>query len=971
MRLRKNRPFSPTERHGAITALMAILIVALVAFLALAIDIGMIAIARTQVQNAADLAALTAARSLNGDKTTTYNNAGATTNAQNVLSYNVVLGNAISASQLTVSYGSYDYNQTSQTFSANYPATANMPYTAVSTSVTASNLSRGFSGIFGRQFLPDVSATAQAVHRPRDICLVMDLSGSMRFGTLNGYDFYTSTRTTNNPDTVVPAFSHYSSSSAGLVGTSSTRTSAYDNYTITPSNVTTGNTSYTKTYINNFYSNNAYASTLIRAFDSYTSTDGGQNWAAPAAGATPQLPPSSYATVPGGDQPLFTKGSTTTYAKTVGDVLGATTVNALWELDGYSAYSNGTLDTSNGGVPKVWTEVDYSNTACQFDGYVQGPGYYGKTFFVWPPDPRAGAISAANLKGYLNMIGLTNTTDQTNLVTNWPTWQAQGQATGLANLQVWLTGAKTTKGGPYNSGSGPYVTGSNNKAPIYHAVCRLFSRGYPAGTANGAFAADWRVRFFGTSNNTVLFNTSGSLNTPGTYTINYNAILSWIASSPNPFPTQLRAGRIKYYGSIPTSITGTYPNFGGTDQRFWVEYINYALGFYQTAATAYTDVSGMMGYGGDFAWGTVARNTLPTAPQYMNYSDNPARPRLRFWFGPLTMVDYFNNYNMNLQVGNYFPMQPGDSYEAPLYTGKIAYLGAVDTMQKNHPNDWFSMVFYSSPKSSSSDSANRFNCVGSPMGPNYNYAKASLLFPFSTINSDGSCNNTEVTPYDSDSVLGTVPSANFVNVPRADGSTCFAMGLMLAYNQFVVTSQSDTTLRSFTTSTPIQFPTGMAGGMGRKGSQKMIIFETDGLPNMTATASLVKATGYSYYQVRYDMNRPLVSEYPTTTGYSNNDTNVTSQIYSLVQQLKTDHGTTRNPFRLYAIGFGPVFTGPDKANALTTLQTMQYYAGTQSDPATALPDSQIITGTDDQMSSDLVTTFTKILQNGVQIALIK
>ncbi len=71
-----------------------------------------------------------------------------------------------------------------------------------------------------------------------------------------------------------------------------------------------------------------------------------------------------------------------------------------------------------------------------------------------------------------------------------------------------------------------------------------------------------------------------------------------------------------------------------------------------------------------------------------------------------------------------------------------------------------------------------------------------------------------------------------MDTPRADGETCFAMALMLAYNQFAVTPSTDATLRTYVTSSPITFPTGMAGGLGRKGAQKVIIFETDGMPNM-------------------------------------------------------------------------------------------------------------------------------------------
>ena len=94
------------------------------------------------------------------------------------------------------------------------------------------------------------------------------------------------------------------------------------------------------------------------------------------------------------------------------------------------------------------------------------------------------------------------------------------------------------------------------------------------------------------------------------------------------------------------------------------------------------------------------------------------------------------------------------------------------------------------------------------------------------------------------------------------------------------------------------------------------------------------------------MNNPTSSEYPSITAYDINNSTVLNQIYSLIQSLSTTYGTSRNPFRLYAIGFGPVFQGANASSAKTTLQTMQYYAGTQSSASTALPSNQIITGTD-------------------------
>jgi hypothetical protein len=956
------------RRRGAIACLLAVTCVVLVGFLALSIDIGMLATARCQAQHAADLSSLTAARTVNGNPVGSYNQAAATTNAQNVLTFNRILGTKIVAAQLTLVYGSYDYSQTTQTFNANFPGTVGRPITAVQSTITTTNVPAAFSRVMGNQFLPNLSVTAQCVHRPRDIALVLDLSGSMRMGTCNRYDFYTTTPTTNNPDPIYPKFSHYSSASAGMQGPNSNRTSAYDNYELPPSNVTAPNSTYSLTYVNNFYSNAAYASPIIRAFDSYSSADNGQTWTAPSAGTTPQLPPNSYTTTPGGDVPLFKSGSTTVYATNVNDVVGGTTRNAVWELDGYSDYTNGSVTNA------AFGNTNYSS--CPFYGYTQGPGYYGKTFFVWPPDPRR-PLTTTNDSTFIKQI----LTDQGYTATDFSNGTTGPPLNGVYNVTA--TPGSHTWPWPNDSGTAlsnylltrVYLPGGSRLLlsgdTAYLRIMRLYSRDYAVDNL-GTTPCDWRLRFFGTTDNTKIFNASGSLNLPGaaTYSINYNEILRWIKQSANPFPSQLRAGRVKYYGAIPASITGTYPNWGSTDQRFWVEFINYCLGFLQTGSSTYVDVSNMAGYGSDFTWGTMARNTAPSATQYMNYNDNPLRGRLRFWFGPLAMVDYLQNYNLDVNQGSYYIKQPGDSYEAPIYVAKFGYLGAVDTMENNHPNDWVAVVPYSWPRTAST-SAGRYNCVACPLGTNYAYARAALTFPFSTINKDGTCNNTEVTPYDVDPATSNVPSSNFVDIPRADGNTCFSMALMQCFNQFAVTPVSDTNLRTFVTQTPITFTDSMAGGMGRKGAQKVIIFETDGLPNTTATASLVSGGSYSYYQIRYDMNKPSGSEYPSVTAYTNNASQVTSQVYTLVQQLATTYSTQRNPFRLYAIGFGPVFSGPDANAALLTLQTMQYYAGTQASASTALDPNQIITGIDTDMQAKMANTFKSILQKGVQIALIK
>ena len=180
------------RRRGTVVPLLALTIVALVGFLALAIDLGMLAIAKTQAQNAADLAALTAARTLNGNCDQQLQpDRGHDQRAEHLdLQHDPGPGDSIVATDAHLRLAT----TTTRPRRRSTPITrrpAACRRTAVAATVTANSLPGAFSTIFGTQFLPSVTATAQAVHRPRDIALVMDLSGSMRMGTCLGFDFYT------------------------------------------------------------------------------------------------------------------------------------------------------------------------------------------------------------------------------------------------------------------------------------------------------------------------------------------------------------------------------------------------------------------------------------------------------------------------------------------------------------------------------------------------------------------------------------------------------------------------------------------------------------------------------------------------------------------------------------------------------------------------------------------------------------
>src|SRR6516162_7929477 len=101
-----------TTRRGVILPLMAVCAFTLIGFTALAIDLGVIAVARNQAQNAADAGALAGVRELNGDNANNNNKAGAAATAQTVASSNAVMGGTIAANQVYVTVGSYSYDGT-------------------------------------------------------------------------------------------------------------------------------------------------------------------------------------------------------------------------------------------------------------------------------------------------------------------------------------------------------------------------------------------------------------------------------------------------------------------------------------------------------------------------------------------------------------------------------------------------------------------------------------------------------------------------------------------------------------------------------------------------------------------------------------------------------------------------------------------------------------------------------------------
>jgi Flp pilus assembly protein TadG len=829
MRLQSARP----RRRGSILPFLAFSLVGLCGLVALAVDLGMVMVAKAQCQNAADAAALAGARTLDGSSKG--NTKAATANATNTAKANTILGSPVQDADVTlVQHGAYHYDVTNQTFAPQFPPVSPDNYNLTQVTVTRSN-GAAFARVFNLSAFT-VQATAIAAHRPRDVSIVLDYSGSMNnesdlwncesyLGNVNG--------TSNNSDPVYPQYGPYDTTFSPLAALQGTP------YKTDP-RIGLCNVSYTDP--------NVGVPPLVNDF--YQNARGGAAIPAFYAAALPVT-----STTPGGDVPL-PKNGTTTPSLHCQDVMGG----AGTGFPGYANYQGGT-----------------------FYGYTQGPGYWGRTFFIWPPDP-------------------------------------------------------TTDGG---------------------------------GVSN-----DWRKRYFflsdGTTplnDNTKLFASNGVPNDPsGNYVINYKAILAWIsakciqqtAGDGKPFPPTLRAGGILYYDGVPADVPAsaynhTTANSTITDAntRFWKEYIDYVLGVWRdpfgnvqhpgTPSCSYgPNFTAGSSTGGQFVQITGPDSaTTPDAGgnPFINPTDNPKRPRHRMWFGPMTMIQYMSDTGL----------LPGTTHDVSMIAAKLGIQGALTDIQNNHPNDLVSLILFSRPHYNGEPAeVGAFSQAVTNLSRDYAGMINSLYFPPNSGTAD-------VRPWD----------ANGVQTPRAHGdytaNTATSYGFMLAYNQF----SSSSTLRS-----------SAVGGQGRKGAQRLIVLETDGMANQASSASFTSSGANSYYNVR-----PGDTVNASGSDPAQDALNVVQRIVALTTDTTNGPGfaTPTKPVVIHCIAFGAIFepnaSGSEATNAMTFLQNVSALGGTGFPSSVTDTTSpyyyKLCIGNLQQRQDNMRTAFSKIMDDEVPIILVQ
>ncbi|HXD86266.1 MAG TPA: hypothetical protein VN641_07220, partial [Urbifossiella sp.] len=536
---------------------------------------------------------------------------------------------------------------------------------------------------------------------------------------------------------------------------------------------------------------------------------------------------------------------------------------------------------------------------------------------------------------------------------------------------------------------------------------------HPAFDSNGKPICDWRRRFFlrgdgtpfnpQTDNiNAILFSTSAGhtlnaitttlisgftiSNCPGYYRLNYKAIIAWLKSGPQTLPTNLRSGRILYYSTMPADLTNGSAG-DANDIMFWREYIHFIFGvdsFDSTKAPISRNPSArielsiptfmydpkyyLAGVESRFPFGSFSitqpaaydpdgSGPMPANPKpYMGYTDNVNRPRMHFWFGPQTMVQFLKC------MGEVRPWWSGAMHESQCWQLKVAVNSVLDDIRKNHPNDYCGIAGFAVR-----NATKPFDAPLAPMGQDWYTLKNVLFFPKATV-ADMKANSPDQRTTSSTVETRPYTSAfdnNSDSIPNGKGGTDANTGLATAFNML--------------SSSPTLLATGNYGSGGRKGAAKLVIFETDGLPSADPNWKIGGLGLDTNYQLLKNGIPTKWAGDPSLNQWAQPAVQVVQNIVAPVSTSGQSGFSLPNaPARVYAIAFGDIFNGFDTgsistegANALQFLLRVQQVGNTSPSTATSLPAEQIITGSYDVRIANLKSALERIAQNGVQVTLIE
>ena len=976
-------------RRGTVIPLLALCVVGLCGFVALAVDLGMLAASRTDSQNAADAAAVSACRQLNNKPTSVNNDlAKAVAAAKSVATANNHLAGKFEEAQIAkIEAGQYLYDTSAKQFrvSSWTDVTAQQGARPGSGSWTAMRVTLAvaqptyFMRVFGVNSMPS-GAVATAVFRPRDTAFVLDMTGSMAYASTFNFN-----NQSLNPDPLVPKAGHYVGVQNRLVASANQANGSGEAYS---RNNFTVSTPGGLPIVRDFYFDPVNVSDPAAVAFPLTVSDG-----------TPSLKNAFHRWSPpesGGDASTYTPPT--------------------YDFTGYNAFDNGTGASPAGPTPapdNFGTMTDSPDIAYVGDRWRRANGSVNKADTTWSASAAGtkAAGTAIELLGYSvsSNSNSSSTTVRTAGGTTVTTldkfrdadWEAHGYDLDVAKYR-----ADRGNGGPLNPGT--YT------APLLPAADRFvgysMGPGYwgktffmwppdpwfdpsanpaspdpdrPGFDTGGRAMCDWRRHFFldrgndafdtqadanpstGTSDgiNGVLLHASANnittANSTTNWRVNYTAVLKWIKAGPQVLPPNLRAGRVLYYSSIPDDVnTSSGSAQQRLDKAFWKRYIDYVVGYsYRSAGYLYGPGDSWASHPTSVYTSALSQwagpgNAWASRKPYMSYLDSPNRPRLHFWFGPLSMMDFIGNAGSV----NWFP---GTCHEAQCWQLKAGMNAVLDDVRNNHPNDFVGLVMFA---------ANSHNDIRRPMSQNFQSLKNSLFYPKSLLDAiDEGDVQSEIRPY----------TANWTSIsgdelPNSNGSTDPNTGLAYAFNLL---------------SPSAGLSQGKYGTVkGRRGAAKVVIFETDGVPN---TYRGVGSSARSMDPIR----RGFDTFYPPSAWSSGNIGNgvepsmseAVKVVRQMVKPMATGNGNgvdsglslPNAPARVYPIGFGDLFDTQLSPNAdfrptaLRFLARVAAAGNTGPEGAVTIPNDQIISGPSETRIARLKDSLQRIFQSGVSVVLVE
>ena len=323
-----------------------------------------------------------------------------------------------------MTYGTYHYDSTSQLFQIYDPTDTNpnlsqrgliQPGAGETTNMVRTVVSHTSKTAFARALgiaTFTISARAVASHRPRDVSVIFDFSGSMN----NESDIWNCEtylgsliNTPNNTDPIYPLFGPYSDTvDANLLCTSTDPRAGKCNISIGVLGM--------PPMAQDYYQQNRGVTPTVPAFT-----------------AVAYNTPLNYATTPGDVYVMIP--ATTNPAQTVQQIQNAT--NKLFA--GYASTQSGT-----------------------FNGYTQGPNYWGNTFFIWPPDPNIYNTTSKKSypDGYNWWISDTNAPPEFWIYKDWRLFYFRDSTNSnplTDSSMIW-----STADGSFNNPSGNYTINYKN-----------------------------------------------------------------------------------------------------------------------------------------------------------------------------------------------------------------------------------------------------------------------------------------------------------------------------------------------------------------------------------------------------------------------------------------------------------------------------------------------------------------------------